>query len=370
MELTEKNGHASIEEILASVRRIIAEEPGSSGPLIDLNAAVHHPRGDGLLDDPSDFDLPSMFKSPNASASDKPAPLFGRLSEAIRAASNGNGHAAEAPRSEQSLSALKLHRVDAGEGSAAPHFLLSTFHDATTPRADEIAAAAMADAAPAIAPAPSTFAPGPTMSTPDASHSSSETYPAYDRSEVQQAAPPTTTPQVPRQMAAFKDTRFRSMGCAPVAAEPAQPFVSPFEATATAALVSAAEALAPSPSPAVHSPVSASEAPAPVLAAAEDLVAMEAPASLTAAIVASYPSLPTEPLSAEPPAHVPPPVPAPPAPGPAQAQAQPQASAPIEDSTADLLRPMLRQWLAENMPRMVEKALHIEVAESVKTPKK
>jgi cell pole-organizing protein PopZ len=31
---------------------------------------------------------------------------------------------------------------------------------------------------------------------------------------------------------------------------------------------------------------------------------------------------------------------------------------------------MLRQWLAENMPRMVEKALHIEVAESVKTPKK
>jgi hypothetical protein len=38
----------------------------------------------------------------------------------------------------------------------------------------------------------------------------------------------------------------------------------------------------------------------------------------------------------------------------------------IEDATADLLRPMLRQWLAENMPRMVEKALHIEVAESVR----
>jgi hypothetical protein len=93
---------------------------------------------------------------------------------------------------------------------------------------------------------------------------------------------------------------------------------------------------------------------------------MEAPASLTAAIVASYPSLPADPVSAEPPAHIPPPVPAPPAPLPAQAQ----ASAPIEDSTADLLRPMLRQWLAENMPRMVEKALHIEVAESVKSPKK
>jgi cell pole-organizing protein PopZ len=31
---------------------------------------------------------------------------------------------------------------------------------------------------------------------------------------------------------------------------------------------------------------------------------------------------------------------------------------------------MLRQWLSDNMPRMVEKALHIEVAESVKTGKK
>jgi len=31
---------------------------------------------------------------------------------------------------------------------------------------------------------------------------------------------------------------------------------------------------------------------------------------------------------------------------------------------------MLRQWLADNMPRMVEKALHIEVAESVKGGRK
>lgn len=367
MELTEKNGHASIEEILASVRRIIAEEPGSSAPLIDLNAAVHHPRGDGLLEDPSDFDLPSMFKSPAPVAADKPAPLFGRLSEAIRAASNGNGngHAAEAPRSDQSLSALKLHRADAVEANGAPHFLLSTFHEATTPRADEIAAAAVADAAPSVTPASPTFAPGPTMSAPDANPSPASTFAAYDRPESQPAAP-APSPQVPRQMAAFKDTRFRSMGSAPLATEPVQPFVSPFEATATAALVSAADSAAASPSPASQSPGPFGETPAPVLAAAEELVAMEAPASLTAAIVASYPSLPADPVSAEPPAHVPPPVPAPAAPSPAPAQ----ASAPIEDSTADLLRPMLRQWLAENMPRMVEKALHIEVAESVKTPKK
>ncbi|MCH9765727.1 MAG: DUF2497 domain-containing protein [Alphaproteobacteria bacterium] len=41
----------------------------------------------------------------------------------------------------------------------------------------------------------------------------------------------------------------------------------------------------------------------------------------------------------------------------------------VEDATADLLRPMLRQWLTDNMPRMVEKALHIEVAETVRTSK-
>jgi hypothetical protein len=33
---------------------------------------------------------------------------------------------------------------------------------------------------------------------------------------------------------------------------------------------------------------------------------------------------------------------------------------------AELLRPMLREWLDANMPRIMEKALRIEVAESFK----
>jgi cell pole-organizing protein PopZ len=179
-------------------------------------------------------------------------------------------------------------------------------------------------------------------------------------------------------MAAFKDTRFRGMGSAPAAAVPMQPAISPFEAAATAALVQAAAA-APQTDPfAVSSVDSASY---PVLmseeqsSAAEDFLAVEAPASLAAAIVASYPSLapdpapaaefiPAAPVALAPIEHVPPPVPV-------HVPVEPAASAaPIEDSTADLLRPMLRQWLAENMPRMVEKALHIEVAESGKSTKK
>lgn len=38
----------------------------------------------------------------------------------------------------------------------------------------------------------------------------------------------------------------------------------------------------------------------------------------------------------------------------------------LEDTVVDLLRPMIRQWLDDHMPRMVEKALRIELAESVK----
>lgn len=45
-------------------------------------------------------------------------------------------------------------------------------------------------------------------------------------------------------------------------------------------------------------------------------------------------------------------------------QATPQRS--LEDAVADMLRPMLQQWVAENMPRIIEKALRVEVARSVK----
>lgn len=38
----------------------------------------------------------------------------------------------------------------------------------------------------------------------------------------------------------------------------------------------------------------------------------------------------------------------------------------LEDTVVDLLRPMIRQWLDDNMPRMVEKALRIELAETAK----
>ncbi|WP_295554962.1 DUF2497 domain-containing protein [uncultured Hyphomicrobium sp.] len=38
----------------------------------------------------------------------------------------------------------------------------------------------------------------------------------------------------------------------------------------------------------------------------------------------------------------------------------------LEDAVADMLRPMLQQWVADNMPRIIERALRTEVAKSVK----
>jgi hypothetical protein len=359
MELNEKNGHASIEEILASVRRIIAEEPVRSGPRIDVQVAARtaYPKGDGLLDDPSDFDLPSMFKTPSVSTAEKPAPLFGRLSEAIRAASSTSGYGGD--RADQSLSTLKLHRSEAGDTHGAPpHFLLSAFHENTGPRADEIVASG-----PQVTPSSSMVEP--TSPAPVAAAPSDRSFtPAVPNEQ------PAPAPQVPRQMAAFKDTRFRGMGSSPAPLEPVQPFVSPFEAAATDALVAAADKTPEAASPPIAA-ATAYEPQATGPSIGDDVIAAEAPGGLAAAIAASYPSLAVEsvpPESAA--AQIPPPVPPLPAPQLQDAGATAAPPSQIEDSTADLLRPMLRQWLAENMPRMVEKALHIEVAESVKSTKK
>ena len=42
----------------------------------------------------------------------------------------------------------------------------------------------------------------------------------------------------------------------------------------------------------------------------------------------------------------------------------------LEDTVADLLRPMLRDWLDANMPRIVEKALRVELAANAQRPGK
>jgi hypothetical protein len=42
----------------------------------------------------------------------------------------------------------------------------------------------------------------------------------------------------------------------------------------------------------------------------------------------------------------------------------------LEDAVAEMLKPMLQQWLADNMPRIIEKALRVEAASTVKRNQK
>ena len=42
----------------------------------------------------------------------------------------------------------------------------------------------------------------------------------------------------------------------------------------------------------------------------------------------------------------------------------------LEDAVADMLKPLLQQWLADNMPRIIERALRVEAASSLRPPQK
>lgn len=363
MDLSNKNGQPSMEEILASIRRIIAEEPSSANPVIDLHA--RHRRTDDH-EDSNDFELPSIFRP--AAPTPERQPLFGRLTDAIRNASSGsraegeggdtqeryrgalresgailavaNGQggleaASQPGESERyrgalrdaggnnslssALSSLKLTRG----GDVAP---LAVEAAAPVPPIVQIAAEAVVapvpEPAPALAPAP---APVVASAKPEMSASPVE--------------------DVRRVMVPFRDLRMSRMGSAPAAA-PVAPVSS-----ATAASMLMPEPAAP---PAVATP--------------------DFPAPPVDPFQASMPPIPAPPQAVDSPLSLDDmhrfaavmEQPQRPAPSPAAPAAVAAPASGIEDATADLLRPMLRQWLAENMPRMVEKALSIELAQSVK----
>lgn len=104
----------------------------------------------------------------------------------------------------------------------------------------------------------------------------------------------------------------------------------------------------------------APEVPSAVIDAAPPPGEQPVPASVAAVVPNLPPALPE---SAPPPVHA---IPAAPSQPEGTAAVDAGKTTSLEDTVAELLRPMLRQWLADNMPRIVEKALRIEVAESVR----
>lgn len=312
MNMTEKNGQPSMEEILASIRRIIAEEPASQAHGDFRGGQPIMLKGDGVLDDAGDFDLPAIFRSSPAAAQDRPAPLLGRLTDAIRGAAaappdeaaDGEGATLDDAVTGEpihdytglsSLKTVRTHDAHAGEGAALDGSMNGSAAAGAVNGSGIINGHGHYGGSPAAAPV--------------------------------QAASSSGDDEPKRQMAPFKDTKFlRMSGPEPAASSAPEPAPVP------------PVAVAPVP---VEMPVAPVEP--------EAVQPMPDVSMVPPAMASPPPPLPTEALGGD-------------------ASAEGMGS--IEDTTADLLRPMLRQWLADNMPRMVEKALHIEIAESVKPPKK
>lgn len=331
MNMTEKNGQPSMEEILASIRRIIAEEPTSHPHNGELRGTPIMLKGDSALDEPGEFDLPAIFRSSPPAAVERQTPLLGRLTDAIRHATTAQPEP-QAANSDAYLAVEAAEAVAAGGGEPVSSGLSSLKPIRPETRAE---------------PAP----PDPVrpFNGSGPGHEPSPSPAQTGAFAAKASAGPDGEPK--RVMVPFKDTHFLKMS-APVSA-PAAPSVAPVAPPPAAPATAAPPLVEPTPPP--------------------DFAAIIPSQLDRPSLVNPQPSAPQVPPVAVPPPPLPTAAPA------AVPQHHPVVAAPptgveatgtIEDTTADLLRPMLRQWLADNMPRMVEKALHIEIAESIKAPKK
>ena len=116
----------------------------------------------------------------------------------------------------------------------------------------------------------------------------------------------------------------------------------------------------PAPVASAARPEPRSEIDAAIKAAAENADAPRQMASFFDTRMKGMSSTPAAPPREPPVAAAPPPPPLPPLPAlPDRADAQALGGA-MDDAAAQMLRPILRQWLTENMPKIVEKALRSE----------
>jgi uncharacterized protein len=365
MDITQKNGQPSMEEILASIRRIIAEEPAGAAQSIDFNRRPIMLRQEGDGEEATEFDLPAIFRHSASPQPEKPTPLLGRLTDAIRNATTANGERAVPQPLETGSDGAGPGGPSGPHAEAAPHQSLSSLKIAHGDAGKE---ASSLDPAPFV------------HEGPVGASNAAAVEPTVGVGQ-------TSGEGVRRVMAPFKDTMFLRLadphgGPAPVPDTHSPASAAPLVPEYVAPGVAAAETSAP--------PAPGNQRDPVVRPVTVDFTAIVPQRLDRGGLVGRIPGEPVEhgpassplrPVEAAPP--VTPVAPLTPPPLQAQAVIETQSGsqtssaaasgAPvgtIEDATADLLRPMLRQWLAENMPRMVEKALHIEVAESVKGVRK
>jgi cell pole-organizing protein PopZ len=196
------------------------------------------------------------------------------------------------------------------------------------------------------------------------------------------ASEPDLDPALSAPLAAFSASLASQAGRVEKGAKPdaQRPAAGPDPKTAEKPAVRAAEAVtepappartaeagASSPAPGSPSPEKPTASAAPQLvvaqgAAAPNQAAVRPSASPAASIAPTHPA-PSE-TATQAPAPVPVPASVPAMMVPGNPILAPAATRTLEDTVAELLRPMLRQWLDANMPRIVEKALRIELAQA------
>ncbi len=344
MDMTEKNGQPSMEEILASIRRIIAEEPADAISL-DFKPRSGLEPGNGAqqlgVEDAADFELPSMFRaSSTTGTSDKTNGPAAKLLDALRATPQLDDEARSRAHPEFPLPNASIHGANGASfhersETGAAHQSLSAlrpFARADSPPIEQNPAVTPVFVMPAIDVVPAETA-------------GASAWPASD------AIPEVNTKNVAREMVPFKDQHFSRMfsgGSSPAAAPAPAPSApqTVSQASPSFATLAVSSTVPPPLTGLMLNGASLNGHNAGYAPVAPGV----APQSLTAALRAA------EGQNQQASAH--------------GLSAPDAGGAGIEDATAELLRPMLRQWLSDNMPRMVEKALHIEVAESVKPGKK
>lgn len=181
--------------------------------------------------------------------------------------------------------------------------------------------------------------------------------PAPEPVEAPAAAAPANDHLVKRVMASFLDTRMRRMS-------------SP---TSTGTAVSATESAAPSsPAPSSEAPERKDTSPTAQDSAIEQSSiwvqpdAVASPDMLLGQAFALVEALREDVDQSRVGPYEPPVAAVPTTATTVTAHARAPVASPQEHA-AELLRPMLRQWLADNMPRIVEKALHMELADNLKS---
>jgi cell pole-organizing protein PopZ len=379
MDNVEKNGQPSMEEILASIRRIIAEEPIDAPQGIELTRRQGSGPGGEALDDAGDFELPAIFRNGTAQAPEKPAPLLGRLTDALRGSATSPAVPMAARPADEQAAAAQAN----GHGGE-----LGPVADTASPALSSLKTAGRLDPFAGSTPQKATSPPGAgtngggNMGVEGSPGASGTPDPATEAFSVAKPSAPTPAGKadVQRVMSPFKDTRFRQMAGSDndehtlgsgasgtpsgdrAAGEGKVDFASIIPAHMDVPGIPAVEEVPNSDQSRSAEPLPPQH-PWPITETSADPPSDEIVPFTASPLTAAYASPAGDDRASE---HVNESTPF---------QAGPdgwQEGTPtgtIEDTTAELLRPMLRQWLADNMPRMVEKALHIEVAQGVKTGK-